>query len=85
MHSYNQGKYIQSMFSENKTNQTSGNTDEQKAVNAVASYSISYIEQAVTASACAALKTYAWDIIPVCKIIDFVGTYIAKTWDLGEN
>ena len=40
MHSYSQGKYIQSMFSENKTGQTSGATKWQKATQDIASYAV---------------------------------------------
>ena len=40
MHSYSQGAYIQSMFSENKTGQTSGDTLWQKATHDIASYAV---------------------------------------------
>ena len=40
MHSYSQGAYIQTMFSENKTGQTSGATTWQKATQNIASYAV---------------------------------------------
>ena len=44
IHSYYQGAYIQSMFSENKTGQTSGATLWQKATHDIASYAVKKAE-----------------------------------------
>ena len=81
MHTYSQGKYVQSMFSEKKTGQTSGATKYQKATQDIASYAVTYIEGA----ACDAVRAAA-DGIPVCKITKFVADLFSDFFDdLGNN
>jgi hypothetical protein len=76
IHSYYQGKYIQSMFSENKT----AKSEVAKFEDAVASYAIKSIE----ADACAALQIAA-DGIPVCKIVNFIASISGDFWDIAQN
>lgn len=73
------------MFSENKTGQKSGDTDVQKALNASATFAINKLEGYATDALCAELRADAYGIIPVCKIVEHLAKYIAKTWDLGDN
>ena len=84
IHSYSQGKYIQSVFNETKV----GETWFQHYESAVASYAITKVESA----ACDALKdaaiSYTFKItdgIPVCKIVKFVAKVTGNFWDLGQN
>ena len=80
MHSYSQGKYIESMFSENKTGQKSGDSKIQQATQAVASYAIQKVEQ----DACLAVQTEAAGV-PVCKVIKFIASFSSFFDDLMDN